>query len=197
MAQAGRARRQLPGAEVQPFDRCFITEMRRRAAESDIIIVNHHLFFADLAIKQAAEYAPDAGILPEAGAVIFDEAHELEDVAGSYFGVSVSNLRVEELVRDVEATLQRNHCYRPRFRRVEERARAVAVVLSLLPAGRRAASPSRTGASSWKKTATSSSGCSSRSTRLGAELRESAQQAGGGPQPSRGARRSCGCSLAS
>jgi ATP-dependent DNA helicase DinG len=76
--------------------------------ESDIIIVNHHLFFADLAIKQASEYAPDAGILPEVGAVIFDEAHELEDVAGSYFGVSVSNQRVEELVRDVEASLTRN-----------------------------------------------------------------------------------------
>jgi ATP-dependent DNA helicase DinG len=83
--------------------------MHRRAMESDIIIVNHHLFFADLAIKQQADYAPDAGILPEVGAVIFDEAHELEDVAGSYFGVSVSNSRFEELCRDVEAALQRNH----------------------------------------------------------------------------------------
>src|SRR5689334_21296659 len=91
------------------WDRCFITEMHRRAMESDIIIVNHHLFFADLSIKQQAEYAPDAGILPEVGAVIFDEAHELEDVAGSYFGVSVSNGRFEELCRDVEVSLQRNH----------------------------------------------------------------------------------------
>jgi len=74
--------------------------------ESDIIIVNHHLFFADLAIKAAADGAPDAGILPEVGAVIFDEAHELEVVAGNYFGISVSNLRVEELARDVEASLQ-------------------------------------------------------------------------------------------
>ena len=73
--------------------------------ESDIIIVNHHLFFADLAIKPATEYAPDAGILPEVGVVIFDEAHELEDVAGSYFGVSVSNQRMDELARDVEASL--------------------------------------------------------------------------------------------
>src|SRR5207244_548071 len=47
--------------------------------------------------------------LPEASAVIFDEAHELEDVASSYFGISVSNARVEELCRDVEASLQRNH----------------------------------------------------------------------------------------
>jgi ATP-dependent DNA helicase DinG len=77
--------------------------------ESDIIIVNHHLFFADLAIKLQAEGAPDAGILPDAAAVIFDEAHELEDVAGNYFGISVSNLRVEDLARDVEGFLQHNH----------------------------------------------------------------------------------------
>lgn len=96
------------GQKCSAFETCFITEMHRRAQESDIIIVNHHLFFADLAIKQASEYAPDAGILPEVGAVIFDEAHELEDVAGSYFGVSVSNQRLEELARDVEASLTRN-----------------------------------------------------------------------------------------
>jgi ATP-dependent DNA helicase DinG len=96
------------GQKCSAFEACFIIEMHRRAQESDIIIVNHHLFFADLAIKQASEYAPDAGILPEVGAVIFDEAHELEDVAGSYFGVSVSNQRLEELARDVEASLMRN-----------------------------------------------------------------------------------------
>src|SRR5208337_1600525 len=87
--------------------RCFITEMRRRAAESDIIIVNHHLFCADLAIKAAADRAPDAGVLPDTGVVVFDEAHELEDVATDYFGVTVSNIRVEELLRDVENTLRR------------------------------------------------------------------------------------------
>jgi ATP-dependent DNA helicase DinG len=96
------------GQKCSSFENCFITEMHRRAMESDIIIVNHHLFFADLSIKQQADYAPDAGILPEVGTVIFDEAHELEDVAGSYFGVSVSNGRLEELCRDVEASLQRN-----------------------------------------------------------------------------------------
>jgi ATP-dependent DNA helicase DinG len=96
------------GQKCSVWEKCFITGMRRRAAESDIIIVNHHLFFADLGIKQQAEDAPDAGILPDVGAVIFDEAHELEDVAGSYFGVSVSNNRVEELCRDVESSMQRN-----------------------------------------------------------------------------------------
>ncbi len=96
------------GQKCSEWERCFITEMRRRGMESDIIIVNHHLFFADLAIKLQAEGAPDAGILPDAAAVIFDEAHELEDVAGNYFGISVSNLRVEDLARDVEVSLQHN-----------------------------------------------------------------------------------------
>jgi ATP-dependent DNA helicase DinG len=96
------------GQKCSQWERCFIPEMHRRAMESDIIIVNHHLFFADLAIKLQADGAPDAGILPEAAAVIFDEAHEIEDVAGNYFGISVSNLRVEDLTRDVEASLQRN-----------------------------------------------------------------------------------------
>ncbi|HEX6467118.1 MAG TPA: ATP-dependent DNA helicase, partial [Terriglobales bacterium] len=94
------------GSKCIQWERCFITEMHRRALESDIIIVNHHLFFADLAIKQSSDGAPDAGILPEATAVIFDEAHELEDVAGSYFAVSASNTRFDELARDVETTLR-------------------------------------------------------------------------------------------
>jgi len=124
------------GQKCSSWDKCFITEMHRRAMESDIIIVNHHLFFADLAIKQQSEYAPDAGILPEVGAVIFDEAHELEDVAGSYFGVSVSNTRVEELCRDAEASLQRNRLYSEKMsaaiKSLRDRSQ---LFFSLLPAG--------------------------------------------------------------
>jgi ATP-dependent DNA helicase DinG len=94
------ARRELcTGQKCKQFERCFITQMHQRAHESDIIIVNHHLFFADLAVKDE-EYA---GILPEYGAVVFDEAHEIEDVAGQYFGVGVSNYQVQELVRDIAA----------------------------------------------------------------------------------------------
>jgi ATP-dependent DNA helicase DinG len=94
------------GTTCPDYRRCFITEMRRKALESDIIIVNHHLFFADLSVKQEATGAPDAGILPEAAAVIFDEAHELEEVASNYFGLSVSNVRFEELARDTDAMLR-------------------------------------------------------------------------------------------
>ncbi len=86
------------GQKCAQFERCFITRMHQRAAESDVIIVNHHLFFADLALKD-----DDAagGILPEYHAVVFDEAHELEDVAGQYFGVLISSYRFEELRRDI------------------------------------------------------------------------------------------------
>ena len=94
------------GQTCPDYGRCFITEMRRRAAESDVVIVNHHLFFADMAVRQQAAGAPDAGVLPEAGLVIFDEAHELEDVASSYFGISLSNLRFEDLARDIETALR-------------------------------------------------------------------------------------------
>lgn len=94
------------GTTCPDYRRCFITEMRRRALESDIIIVNHHLFFADLSVKQEANGAPDAGVLPEAAAVVFDEAHELEEVASNYFGLSISNVRFEELARDTDALLR-------------------------------------------------------------------------------------------
>src|SRR3984885_4395383 len=94
------------GTNCPDYRRCFITEMRRKALESDIIIVNHHLFFADLAVKQEASGAPDVGVLPDAAAVVFDEAHELEDVASSYFGLSVSNIRFEELARDTDMLLR-------------------------------------------------------------------------------------------
>ncbi len=90
------------GQKCPEFERCFITKMHQRAAESDIIIVNHHLFFADLALKQM----DFTSLLPEYSAVVFDEAHEVEDVATQYFGIQVSNYRVEELARDTEAALR-------------------------------------------------------------------------------------------
>ncbi len=94
------------GTTCPDWEQCFVTQMRRKALESDLIIVNHHLFFADLNIKQQAGDAPDAGILPDAAAVIFDEAHELEDIASNYFGIGLSNARFDELTRDVEVMLR-------------------------------------------------------------------------------------------
>jgi ATP-dependent DNA helicase DinG len=101
------------GQTCPNWEQCFITQMRRQALESDIVIVNHHLFFADLSIKQQAANAPDAGILPEAAAVIFDEAHELEDVASQYFGVALTNARFDELARDTDSMLRAKHVSTP------------------------------------------------------------------------------------
>ncbi len=84
------------GSKCQDFDRCFLTLMRQKAMESDIVVVNHHLFFADLAIRKDDV----AAILPDYTAVIFDEAHELEDIATEYFGFHVSNYRLHEFVHD-------------------------------------------------------------------------------------------------
>jgi ATP-dependent DNA helicase DinG len=124
------------GSKCAEFERCFITSMRRRAAESDIIIVNHHLFFADLAVKLTAEKAPDAGILPPAACVIFDEAHELEDVASGYFGISVSNLKVEALLHDVEAALREKNVVSTDLLQLTGRIRERSqFFFSLLPAG--------------------------------------------------------------
>jgi ATP-dependent DNA helicase DinG len=89
------------GQKCRNFEACFVTRVRQQALESDIIIVNHHLFFADLALRQG-----DFGsVLPDYSALVFDEAHELEDVATQYFGVMVSNYRMEELARDAERVL--------------------------------------------------------------------------------------------
>jgi ATP-dependent DNA helicase DinG len=88
------------GQKCPNFERCFITLMHQRAAESDIIIVNHHLFFADLSLRDE-NY--EGGILPGYDAVVFDEAHDIEDVVAQYFGVSFSNYRMQELRRDIAA----------------------------------------------------------------------------------------------
>ena len=88
------------GQKCPNFERCFITLMHQRAAESDIIIVNHYLFFADLSLKDE-NY--EGGILPAYDAVVFDEAHDIEDVAAQYFGVAISNYRLQELRRDIAA----------------------------------------------------------------------------------------------
>ena len=97
------------GQTCPDWEGCFITQMRRKALDADIVIVNHHLFFADMAIKLQAGASADAGVLPAAGAVIFDEAHELEETASNYFGIGLSTQRFDELARDVEAMLRAKH----------------------------------------------------------------------------------------
>ena len=86
------------GTECPRYQDCFVTKMRQRAADSDLVVVNHHLLCADAAVRQSAY----GEVIPECQVAIVDEAHQLEDVATQYFGVSVSNYRLDELVRDGE-----------------------------------------------------------------------------------------------
>lgn len=85
------------GQKCPSFDPCFITKARQNALESDVVIVNHALFFADLALRDK-EWGQ---VLPDYSAVIFDEAHQIEDIAAQYFGAGVSSYQIEDLLGDV------------------------------------------------------------------------------------------------
>ena len=90
------------GQSCPDFEPCWVTQMRQRALEADLVVVNHHLLCADLAVKDSSY----GSVIPEYDTVILDEAHLLEDVATQYFGVQVSSHRVEDLCRDVERELK-------------------------------------------------------------------------------------------
>ncbi|HXK09529.1 MAG TPA: ATP-dependent DNA helicase [Vicinamibacteria bacterium] len=90
------------GQSCSLFDACFVTRMRQRALEADLVVVNHHLLCADLAVKDGSY----GRVIPPYDTLVLDEAHLIEDVATQYFGVQVSSHRVEELARDVERELK-------------------------------------------------------------------------------------------
>ena len=87
------------GAECQYYQDCFVMKARREAQQADVVVVNHHLFFADVALKDTGV----AELLPSANTIIFDEAHQLPDTATLFFGTTVSTSQVLELCRDVLA----------------------------------------------------------------------------------------------
>lgn len=87
------------GAECQYYQDCFVMKARKEAQQADVVVVNHHLFFADVALKDTGV----AELLPTANTVIFDEAHQLPETATLFFGETVSTAQVLELCRDVLA----------------------------------------------------------------------------------------------
>ncbi len=97
-----------PDARIGPrcpyFERCFVTQARRMAEKAELILVNHHLYFADRALRAAHI---GARVLPDHDAVIFDEAHQLEDVATEHFGSRVSTHKLAQLVRDAHLAMSR------------------------------------------------------------------------------------------
>jgi ATP-dependent DNA helicase DinG len=89
------------GAECPRFNDCFVTKMRQRAAESELVIVNHHLLCADASVRQSAF----GEVIPSCKFAIIDEAHQLEDVATQYFGRQISNYRFDDFTRDVDRAI--------------------------------------------------------------------------------------------
>lgn len=87
------------GAGCTFYDECFVTRMRREAEQAQVVVVNHHLFFADLALR-TGKAGGFGGAIPNYDAVIFDEAHQIESVATDFFGVRISTARLDSLVRD-------------------------------------------------------------------------------------------------
>jgi ATP-dependent DNA helicase DinG len=92
------------GTDCLQYQQCFVTRMRQRAAESDVVIVNHHLLCADAAVRQS-NYGE---VIPDCRFAVVDEAHQLEDVATQYFGIAVSNYRLDDLARDIDRALGAN-----------------------------------------------------------------------------------------
>ena len=85
------------GQQCSEFSRCHLTRLRNEAARANIVVVNHHLFFADLALRCRG----GGEVIPEYEAVVFDEAHQLEDVVGEYFGVHFSSFAIAQLAQDI------------------------------------------------------------------------------------------------
>jgi ATP-dependent DNA helicase DinG len=114
------------GSDCPQFQECFVTRMRQRAAASDLVIVNHHLLCADAAVRQSSY----GEVIPTCHYAVVDEAHQLEDVATQYFGIAVSNYRLDDVGRDVERVLNAgviaddDAAIRRQLRRVDDHARA-------------------------------------------------------------------------
>jgi len=107
------------GGHCPEFSKCHVNTVRQRAAESDLVVVNHHVYFSDLSVKEGGF----GGILPEHDVVIFDEAHSLPEIASSFFGFSFSSLQVEHLIEDIQnAELEENSSvdFTSRFLQVEQ-----------------------------------------------------------------------------
>lgn len=89
-------------SECPHFEECFVTTVRRQAAQANIIVVNHHLFFADVAVRAGGF----GEVLPKADVVVFDEAHHLEESATSFFGKRISVFRIRDLISDTDRALR-------------------------------------------------------------------------------------------
>ncbi|MCP4333505.1 MAG: ATP-dependent DNA helicase [Gammaproteobacteria bacterium] len=85
------------GGECPEIDRCFVLKARKKAMDADILVINHHLYFSDLALKEEGF----GELLPDADVLIFDEAHQLPDIAGNFYGEQITLRQIDMLCRDI------------------------------------------------------------------------------------------------
>ncbi|HVJ28210.1 MAG TPA: ATP-dependent DNA helicase, partial [Vicinamibacterales bacterium] len=124
------------GSDCPQYHDCFVTRMRQRAAEADVVVVNHHLLCADAAVRQSSF----GEVIPSCNYAVLDEAHQIEDVATQYFGIAVSNYRVDDLARDAEKAVsarlisdaEREHEIREDVERLRVRSRDFFGALQML-----------------------------------------------------------------
>ena len=103
------------GADCPNYKECYVVQARRKAMEADVVVVNHHLFCADMAVKETGF----GELIPEAELVIFDEAHQLPDIASQYFGQSLSSRQLFDLCKDI------NVVYRTELKDLAQLGKAV------------------------------------------------------------------------
>ena len=85
------------GSDCPNYSECYVASARKRALNSDLVVVNHHLFFADMAVKESGF----GELIPHAEVIIFDEAHQLPDIASQYFGQSLTSRQIFDLCKDI------------------------------------------------------------------------------------------------
>ncbi|HEY2065051.1 MAG TPA: helicase C-terminal domain-containing protein [Gemmatimonadaceae bacterium] len=88
--------------KCEHFDQCFVFKARRAAAQADVIVVNHHLLLADLAVRRVAQNWDDAAVLPAYGRLVVDEGHHLEDAAAAHLGSTVTRRSLQRLVNRLD-----------------------------------------------------------------------------------------------
>lgn len=85
------------GSDCPLYKDCFVVKARKKAMDADVVVVNHHLFLADLVVKEGGF----GELIPEADVMIFDEAHQLPDIASQYFGQQLSSRQLQDLAKDI------------------------------------------------------------------------------------------------
>ncbi len=116
------------GKECPSYTDCYVLKARKKAMDADVVVVNHHLFLADLAIKETGF----GELIPEADVFIFDEAHQLPDIASQYFGQSLSSRQIQELAKDIEISYRTEARDMRQLQKVAEKLTQQAMDLRIL-----------------------------------------------------------------